>query len=355
MLSCCPFRRTLHTVCSPWTWLYMAPLRLSMNKKSTFQKPFPGRIINQLDICRLFCPAYLKGATPLNAIKGFEASGIFPYNRNIFGDEMFAAASLAPPEPDPNDQLDCPSASSSIIIPVQEPTQCTPSESNACSTDELSTSPSNLIPAPEPRQCTPPATSLPTDSSTSANQHSPNPDKQSQVTEILQARLIAEKQITPAHTRPIPRETRQNITKRKRKIQKAEILTSTPIKDEQFNKLTKSLTKNMRQEKKKPKLALDSTGSIQQIKKAPPRHASDNPLTSKQGKNEKSLRTNKKNTPKKTSDQPEPAYFCTVCREPYKTPIVEDWIECSGCQNWTHKLCSTYMGYGSYFCDECDD
>lgn len=29
---------------------------------NTFQKQFPGRIINQLNICRLFCPAYLKGA-----------------------------------------------------------------------------------------------------------------------------------------------------------------------------------------------------------------------------------------------------------------------------------------------------
>lgn len=89
---------------------------------NAFQKRHPGRIINQLDICKLFCPAYLRGATPMNAIKGFETSGICPYNRNIFGDEVFEAASLVQPESNtnPTDSLTVPP---SITMPVSGTSQ----------------------------------------------------------------------------------------------------------------------------------------------------------------------------------------------------------------------------------------
>ncbi|KAI4455460.1 hypothetical protein MML48_9g00013268 [Holotrichia oblita] len=61
---------------------------------NTFQKNHLARRINQYDMCKLFTPAYLKGATVQNAVKGFQATGIFPYNPNIFRDKDFAPASL---------------------------------------------------------------------------------------------------------------------------------------------------------------------------------------------------------------------------------------------------------------------
>lgn len=41
-----------------------------------FQKNYSGRIINQYDVAKIFSPAYLKGATPHNAISGFKSTGL---------------------------------------------------------------------------------------------------------------------------------------------------------------------------------------------------------------------------------------------------------------------------------------
>jgi len=45
-----------------------------------FQKSYSGRIINQYDIVNIFSPAYLKGATPLNAVNGFKATVLWSLN-----------------------------------------------------------------------------------------------------------------------------------------------------------------------------------------------------------------------------------------------------------------------------------
>lgn len=61
---------------------------------NAFQKAHPGRIINQSDVARLFTSAYLKGATPANAISGFRASGIYPSNRHAIAEEHFAPSEV---------------------------------------------------------------------------------------------------------------------------------------------------------------------------------------------------------------------------------------------------------------------
>ncbi|CAH0726273.1 unnamed protein product, partial [Brenthis ino] len=58
-----------------------------------FQKTHPGRIVNQYDVARLFAPAYLKCATPNNAIKGFQSTGIWPINMDVWEEKDFAPCS----------------------------------------------------------------------------------------------------------------------------------------------------------------------------------------------------------------------------------------------------------------------
>nr|CAH7715606.1 unnamed protein product [Callosobruchus chinensis] len=41
--------------------------------------------------------------------------------------------------------------------------------------------------------------------------------------------------------------------------------------------------------------------------------------------------------------------------EPYIDPPIEDWILCDTCRRWTHEACSSYMGRGAYYYDDCDD
>ncbi|CAH2101162.1 unnamed protein product [Euphydryas editha] len=49
---------------------------------------------HSFDVAPIFNTAYLKGASPMNAISGFRVSGIWPYNRNVFQDCDFAPVSV---------------------------------------------------------------------------------------------------------------------------------------------------------------------------------------------------------------------------------------------------------------------
>ncbi|KAH9635593.1 hypothetical protein HF086_012262 [Spodoptera exigua] len=51
---------------------------------ATFQKTHVGRIINQKDVAGLFATAYLRAATTQNVVSGFEKTGLWPPNRYIF-------------------------------------------------------------------------------------------------------------------------------------------------------------------------------------------------------------------------------------------------------------------------------
>jgi hypothetical protein len=50
------------------------------------------RTVNQNDVRKLFASAFFRVAIPLNAISGFQSSGIWPYNPNVF-----SVADYAPP------------------------------------------------------------------------------------------------------------------------------------------------------------------------------------------------------------------------------------------------------------------
>ncbi|KAJ8871188.1 hypothetical protein PR048_027494 [Dryococelus australis] len=61
---------------------------------NTFQKAHPGRIVNQLDVTGLVTPVFIKFAPAKNAVHGFSSTGLWPFNRNIVGED-FAPATVA--------------------------------------------------------------------------------------------------------------------------------------------------------------------------------------------------------------------------------------------------------------------
>lgn len=95
-LSSFQSRRTPHIDFSPWTWQSMDQSKNILKSKwiPTFRKAHLGRIINQYDVAKLFTNAYLKGATPANAVSGFHASGIYPLNKHAIGEEHFAPSEI---------------------------------------------------------------------------------------------------------------------------------------------------------------------------------------------------------------------------------------------------------------------
>lgn len=264
---------------------------------NTFQKQHPGRIINQYDIAKLFSGAYLKGATPANAISGFRASGIHPFNSHIIGDEHFAPsevyqvnASNIITETNANKQDD------DDVTTVNENTTENDTPSH---TDFIRDVPPNVLSG----------SSLPVATSN---------EKNNQYVQNIQCDNSILQEI-----RPIPAATKnRNVPGRKQ--QKSEILTSTPIKMAQKEK----------EEAAKKKCVFDSPGPSN-VKKRKTTRAKAGPSRNKE---------NKKRD-----------FFCTVCKEQYINPPIEDWIQCDDCREWTHEACSSYSGRGSYFCDDCFD
>lgn len=86
---------------------------------NAFQKEYPGRVINQFDVAKLFSAAYLKGATPANAISGFRSSGIYPFNRHAISDEHFAPSEVY--ESRTEDRPKSPNEEDQILIESEEP------------------------------------------------------------------------------------------------------------------------------------------------------------------------------------------------------------------------------------------
>ncbi|CAH1957512.1 unnamed protein product [Acanthoscelides obtectus] len=117
---------------------------------------------------------------------------------------------------------------------------------------------------------------------------------------------------------------KQDDSKRKRRTQKSEILTSTPIREALRNQKNKKLPKTklpdeMKRAKKPSSSNLDQP-KLQYPK--PPVHKTD---------------PNEENVP------------CLICGN---SRPGETWIECNMCRNWAHQLCADY-NRGVYICDKC--
>lgn len=88
---------------------YFACHRIA-EEAETFLRNNPGRVITIYQISKLFGKAYLRAASPLTAIHVFEKTGLYPVNRHVFTEDMFAAA----------DPTDIPTQQTSLAQVVQD-------------------------------------------------------------------------------------------------------------------------------------------------------------------------------------------------------------------------------------------
>jgi len=167
-----------------------------------FQNNYSGRIINQYDVAKIFCPAYLKGATPHNAVSGFKCTGIWPFNPTIFGDEEFAPASVT----------DRPLENSAVT-----------------STSEVNENEVNEVPSPE-------ASNLESDLVRTLDTYQFE-TMVATTSSTPQQSIKNCTNVSPTDNRPIPTIDLMKMSTRKRKTQRAEVLTTTPVKNIQFEKM----------------------------------------------------------------------------------------------------------------------
>lgn len=318
---------------------------------NTFQKAHPGRTIGQYDVAKIFTGAYLKAATPGNAISGFRASGIFPFNKHLIGDENFEPSEIY----QTSEEMRCPQANTrpdagtaqEDILPRADTLQYNDQSSGLQENDIRSHVP---IGSMEENQILTEGNILQLKGNDV--QLEPLPEELQSVLNISY-REVLEQTVSQPHenkaedeTRPeeagATRDTRKSLksilveirpipagknkkSARGRKKQKAEILTSTPIKEEQKKKHDAAVAKK--------KVSFEDKPGPSNTKK----------------------RRTQGYTPNSKEKENHPDYYCTVCKEKYYHPPREDWIQCDTCREWTHEACSSYMGHGSYFCDDCFD
>ncbi|XP_055633786.1 uncharacterized protein LOC129774111 [Toxorhynchites rutilus septentrionalis] len=65
-----------------------------------FLQQNPGKVVSQYDVAELMKPAFIKAATTEISENGFEKTRIWPFDRNIFSDDVFAPATVTD-QPDP--------------------------------------------------------------------------------------------------------------------------------------------------------------------------------------------------------------------------------------------------------------
>jgi hypothetical protein len=164
--------------------------------------------------------------------------------------------------------------------------------------------------------------------------------------------------VTPEEIRPVPKNRLRNVTTRRQRSKKSEILTSTPIKNqlEEINarkkeiaakKKEKAIQKKLREEKKQSKIK-----ETKELKKK-------SKVVSKKSKNPKP-KVNKKldfdesftiqvpKPPKDPETEPtEEDYPCLICQSTV-SESKETWLCYNMCEKWAHEAC-TYELYRHRF------
>lgn len=274
----------------------------------------PGRAINQYQVVSIFDKAFKKVATVGNAVSGFKVSGIHPFDNELFTEADFAAATVTDMfEPQPG---------VSIISPLadnQDSQSILNNQVSCC--DEVHTAPSN------PQKSVSPKENIP-------HQLVTAPIEDGIEVQISPQSLAATSVLHVPITDISPLPKAKHTQKRRNNACKSEIITSSPYKCKLQQKQIEANAKMSR----KPKIKTMASGRPSLKKKATKCKTGDSTVH---------------NCFKRAQKQASKDYFCPQCKEKYRDPPTEDWIECILCKSWWHEKCTDY-DKGQFTCDNCN-
>jgi hypothetical protein len=79
---------------------FFGPLKKAYSKEvGKWMMNNPGKRVTDYDICEIFTPAYNRVASIEKAVSGFKATGIYPFNADIFTAEDYAPSIVTDQEP----------------------------------------------------------------------------------------------------------------------------------------------------------------------------------------------------------------------------------------------------------------
>lgn len=391
---------------------FYGPLKNAFRKEcDLFMKSNAMQKITPFDVASIFNKAYCNTATIQKGVSGFKASGIFPIDPNIFGEEDFLASSYLLGTR--NDSVTVMDAGNSINLDQNEAVaqdqtdQATtalelnslPGTSTSVQTQRdrsTSTPEVNSLPGTSAMFQTvgdlavtaPEANSLPETSATvqtvgdrtvtAAEVNSlPGTSSAVQTTANLSdiTNILPEENFniaTPTKTilspLPLPKTIKRASTK-----QHSAILTGTPMKEVLENKLKKKeekqlklnqkITKNINKntyQKTNPKTNKQTMKTTQKkkidvdIKKRQSMNTISKSTEDFSSSDEEMLSKKRKKLSLKSPESDEASSknkeTCSICKEFGKNEI---WYRCRSCGRWTHEECSGANSPESYVCDYC--
>lgn len=316
---------------------FFGPLKTFYNQEcSTFMTNNPGKRITVYDIAELFNKSYLKAATMNNAIKGFQVTGIWPFNDGIFTEadyvNVYNNESSRSLETIPNISLSDIDLPREVTPPPGDPNLHTPRE---------------VTPTPED----PKLSEQILDTEQRGNQGSHKLIRSS--CSASSSRMSRVEEISPFLI------ATRSEKEKARKVQKSDILTSTPYKDaleinqQVDEKKRKAVSKKIGSDIRNP--ITKSTASKQSISKSKANKKSSKAKKYKRAVSCSSSEVSENMSVRDSSDDYDvPIHFCIICKEELADPPDEEMIKCLVCKEWAHEDCTDFEPKKkTYICDFC--
>ena len=278
-----------------------------------------GRRLCEDQISELFCHAYQKVASIKNAVSGFRKSGIEPFNRELYKDADYSGTLMTyrpPPVPvdDANPTLS--ENDDALLNPVESVISA---ENNIATYDSVTEAVS--VPNETVSQGT----------SSIENDNEKNNDLREALTTAESVSNVSFQELVDYH-----RDEQPVSGRKKRKVAYAEVLTSSPYKEN----LKASYTERCKRDEKKCS------------KKRSLRKTTENPK--KSGKRQ---RNSEQRGGKKAKDV-EDATPCSACLVRFcDDRSGSQWIQCQQCSSWFHNTCQGLPDkpQRTFICIECSD
>lgn len=270
---------------------FFAPLDAYYNREATlWLKNHPGRTIGLYQVSEIFGRAYGSAASVGNVTSGFEKSGIYPLNPNIFPDYLYLPSAVTENETKPDKEshknIESSDSPPTDVIPIQY-------------------QPENVSSQSEVPGCSSSSLQLEVTGPTPSGFSQAETVKTSCTKELLH-------KLSPFPTSVSSGKVRNN----KKKSSGSQILTSTPFMDEIKSQI----------EAKNEKLNRKSLRERKQVKRV---------LFDHDEEEESQLL--------RQEDQSDDAddVSCIYCNELYKNSKPKEyWVKCQCCSNWCHTQCA---------------